>query len=199
MTFGGVILSGGLNMRIQTNKAFLEVGDGPIIRRIMDVLADLVGEIIVVTNQPGLYEQLEAKVVTDIIPQRGPLSGIHAGLVASSNEYNFVVACDMPFVDTKLVRHLLDNAADCDVVVPRMGTYLQPLHAVYARTCVEPIENCLMADRRKTTSFYDQVRVNYVDVDRIAAEPELNRFFFNVNTRKDYEQAQKLLDGKGGD
>jgi molybdopterin-guanine dinucleotide biosynthesis protein A len=189
---GGIILSGGLNTRIRLNKAFLEIGDGPIIRRIMDVLEGLAAETIIVTNQPDLYERMGVRVVTDIIPQRGPLSGIHAGLVASNYKYNFVCACDMPFVDAVLIEHLLEQAKGYDVVVPRMGEDLQPLHAVYARTCTRTIEKSLRAERRKLTSFYDQVRVKYVDADRLMPESELARIFLNINTRQDYEQARQF-------
>lgn len=192
MSFGGIILAGGLNTRIRINKAFLAIGNEPIVQRIIEVLKPLVADIIIVANQPGSYNSLGVQVVTDIIPQRGPLSGIHAGLKASRYQYNFVVACDMPFLEPSLISYLLECSPGFDVVVPRMGNYLQPLHAVYSRVCFQPIEENLLANRRQIISFYDKVRVKYVDVDRLLTEAELNRMFFNINTRCDYEQAKRL-------
>ncbi len=59
--------------------------------------------IIIVTNAPAAYASYGAVVVTDAFDKRGPLTGIYSGLLHSTDEYNFVVACDMPFLNPGLI------------------------------------------------------------------------------------------------
>ncbi|MHB8172348.1 MAG: molybdenum cofactor guanylyltransferase [Thermincolia bacterium] len=193
----GIILSGGLSTRMGTNKAFLIINKVSFVERTIIELKHAVEEIIVVTNEPDAYAHLPAKIVTDIIPQKGPLSGIHAGLVTSSHYHNLVVACDMPFFNWKLGRFMLDLAEGYDVVVPQVGDYLEPLHAVYSKNCIKPIEDCLEKDLRKIVSFYSQVNVRYLDGEVINRFISEKNTFFNVNTPIDLDAAKKMAGEEG--
>jgi len=199
MAGGGIILAGGLNTRMGTNKAFLEINQTSFIERIINELKQVVEEIIVVTNNPDAYSHISAKVVTDIIPQKGPLSGIHAGLTASLHRYNLVVACDMPFINHNLARFMLGRSEGYDVLVPQFGDYLEPLYAVYSKNCLEPIEDCLKKGARKVIAFYPQVRVRYLGADVINKLVKDQKVFFNVNTPKDLTLAKEIAGEEGNE
>src|SRR3990167_1947192 len=116
-----IILAGGRNARMQgVDKAFLEVDGRPIISHIIDRLTPFVDQAIIVTNSPEKYVNFEARTVWDEIPDKGPLMGIYSGLKASSSEYNFVVACDMPFVNIALVGYIIDMKDGYDIIVPKI-------------------------------------------------------------------------------
>ena len=191
--YGAIILAGGKNRRMNRSKAFLEVGGRRIIDRILGELAPVCGEILLVTNTPEEYAGLGLRVVRDLLPHRVPLAGLHAGLAHSGARHNLVVACDMPFVSGNLARLLLERAAGWDVVVPvHHDGLLEPLYAVYATTCVGPIERCLAEGRRRVVDFFPLVRVKYIGqavVERVA-DPAM--VFFNVNTPEDLERAREL-------
>ena len=51
--------------------------------------------------------------------------------------------------------------------MPRVDGYPQGLHAIYKKTCIEPIAEQLAADRLKIIRFYDQMRVRYLDESRL--------------------------------
>ncbi|NPV26320.1 MAG: molybdenum cofactor guanylyltransferase [Firmicutes bacterium] len=194
MKVSGIILSGGKSSRMQMNKAFLIIDRERIIEHIISVLRQILREIVIVTNEPELYAGLGGKVVSDVIPQQGPLSGVHAGLLAASHQHGFVVACDMPFVSVQLIQYLLgQTTAEDDVVVPRLGPYLQPLHAVYSKRCIPAIEECLHHDIHKLTAFYSRVRVKYIEEELIRQLADPDEVFFNVNTPADYELACQLV------
>lgn len=188
----GIILAGGKNSRMGKNKAFLRVGNQRIIDRTVAQLQQCCNQIVIVSNEPEKYTYLGVEVVTDIIPGLGPLSGMHAGLQAADNEYSLVTACDMPFMDPQIGKKLLDEAEGYDVVVPRIGDHLEPLFAVYARTCVEPIEECLRNSVSKIIAFYPRVKVKYVDGSAYQGI-KLNRVFMNVNTPEELEQARSII------
>ncbi|MDA8234633.1 MAG: molybdenum cofactor guanylyltransferase [Clostridia bacterium] len=194
---GAIILSGGRNTRMGTNKAFLQISRVTFVERIINELKKAVEEIIVVTNDPDAYAHLSARTVTDIIPHKGPLSGIHAGLVNSGHYYNLVVACDMPFFNGKLGRLMLDLAEGYDAVVPQVGDYLEPLYAVYSKNCIKPIEDSLTQDIRKVTSLLPQIKVRYLGSDVVGRFLSGQNAFYNVNTPDDLDLAKKIAGEEG--
>lgn len=189
----GIILSGGQNSRMKTNKAFLKVDGLSIIENTIKELNRFCSEVLIVTNEPDLYTNLGVRIVTDVIPCMGPLSGIHAGLLAASNFHSFVAACDMPFIDGCLAQYMIENIEGNDVYVPQVGDYLQPLFAVYTKKCIPPIEKCLGNAVRKIPAFYHEVRVKYLSETVIREHTDIPKSFLNVNTPEELAGAQKLV------
>lgn len=187
-----IILCGGKNSRMGCNKALLEVGRQKIIERMVRQLSGLFGQIIISGNKPLEHAFPGVEAVPDIIPGRGPLSGIHAGLTVAGNHYCLVLACDMPFMDGKLAEYLVKEAPGFDAVVPRIDRYLQPLFAVYSKDCLAPVAECLKNGHSKVVSFYHQVKVKYISREKLAEVTDVDRVFFNVNTPADLEAARHL-------
>jgi len=176
---------------MRTPKAFLEVGGQAVISRIVAELASRFDEILVVTNEPSRYEGLGGRVVTDLIPGKGPLSGIHSALVHAVHPLVFVTACDMPFVSGILARGLVDLIEDYDCAVPVVHNYVEPLFAVYRRSCLKTIEDCLHEGRLKVVDLFSRVRVKYIKESEIPG-PVTPKTFFNINRPQDWAQAQAI-------
>ncbi len=190
----GIILSGGLSSRMQQNKAFLEVGNQQIIKRIQKELQAVCTDLLIVTNSPEEYLGLGIPTVVDIIPRKGPLSGVHAGLVNSKHYYNLVTACDMPFVSKRLAEYLLERVPGYDAAVARIGGRPQPLFAVYSKACIEPIEQFLHSNRRSITAFVEeQKNLLWIEEAWVEALGDPNTLFLNVNTPQDWAGAQDLV------
>lgn len=193
----GIILAGGKNSRMGAEKALLKVGPSLIIERIAGVLRQLAQEIIIVTQEPEKYMQYGDRAVRDIIPGCGPLGGIYTGLLYAGYPRALVLACDTPFVSVHVGRLLIARAPGYQAVVPCYGGYLQPLCALYHRSCFQVIEHRLAAGLYKTSQLYDNIKTRVLTEEEMAVvEPLLARTFFNVNTPADLEKAH-LLD-KGG-
>ena len=94
-----IILAGGESKRMGFNKEYLRIDDEYLIYKQINVLSTLFDEVIVVTNNPEFYNDFDVITTSDIIKKKSPLIGLHAGLSVSSNEYNYLIACDMPFID----------------------------------------------------------------------------------------------------
>ncbi|GAW92030.1 molybdenum cofactor guanylyltransferase [Calderihabitans maritimus] len=192
----GVVLAGGKSSRMGTNKALLAVHGQTMIEHVVEEMRKAFREVIIVTNEPHLYSGLGVRVITDLIPGLGPLSGIHAGLTASSYEYSFVTACDMPFIDHRLAAYLVQEAPGYDVVVPQKGDYLEPLHAVYSKACIAPIKMCLENRIFKIIAFYPAVKVKFVGIERMRPLADLEKVFFNVNTPQELVHAREMAKGE---
>lgn len=188
----GIIMAGGKNSRMGAQKAFLRVGKETMLENAVRQLEKVVDHIMVVTTRPEAFSHLGLDIVTDIFPECGPLGGIHAGLTYSPSDINLVVACDMPFISHRLLEYLLRHGKNYDVVIPRLGNYLEPLVACYNKSCLEVIEEHLRAGRLKITSFFSRVNVMYVDREKIARLANPDYVFFNVNTPQDLERAREI-------
>ena len=130
----------------------------------------------------------------DEIQDFGPVAGICSGLSASSSQYAFVAACDMPFIKADVVDLLFHKAAGYDVAIPYP---LEPLHAVYRREATIRAAKVAI-QRRKGAIMYvlDQLQVNFVPKDEIRLiDPSLCTFV-NINSLEDVEilNKKKLCD-----
>jgi len=189
-----IVLSGGSNDRMLRNKASLRIGQKTIIERETEVLATLFSTIIVVTSTPETHKHLEARLVADLVPGKGPLGGIYSGLVASKNEYNFVVGCDLPFLNAGLISYMVDVKNGHDIVVPKFNGFLEPLHAVYSKNCLIPVKRQLDRNELRIQSFFAEVKVRYVRESEIKKYDPEGISFLNVNTEDDLRKARLIAE-----
>lgn len=191
----GIVLAGGESRRMgHVNKALLDVGGLKIIERVAGVLEQVFDEILVITNTPEDFRFLGLPMIQDIRPGYGALGGLYTGLRSCRNEYGFLVACDMPFLDVRVMRHMVGLIGGQDVVIPRVGGRLQPLHAIYSRKCIEPIERSMAADDLKIYDLFHEVDVLEVPESVLAQFDPGLRFVININTFEDLERARGLAD-----
>ena len=181
-----VILAGGQSSRMGSNKALLPIRGGRIIEVIYRHLSELFAEVLLVTNHPEQYDFLSCRKVPDRFTGMGALAGLHAGLYHALTPHIFTVACDMPYLDRNLIRRLVALRDQADVVIPVGGHGLEPLHALYATSCLPFMEQSLLADRRRIVSFFPQVRVAQVSCQAPASGGPGCDSFRNINTPADY-------------
>ena len=196
MTVTGVIQAGGKSTRMGGEpKALMELGGRRVIDRVVDVLASVTDDVLLVTNTPELYAALGLPMVADIFPDHGSLGGIYSGLVAASGAVAFTVACDMPFLLPEVARLVTSRADRADVVLPRVGGQFETLHACYAKSCLAPMEARLRAGQLKIIGFFEDVRVLEIPEEVVArlAAPEV--VFMNVNTPDDLARARSIAGG----
>ena len=121
MNINLIILAGGKGLRLGRNKALEKIGGRSLLERVMLNLQSRVSKILLVTAADSVLPKIEAKreiqLVTDVSSGKGPLVGIYSGLLASDRLYNLVVACDMPFLNARLLDYMVGEAGDYDIVV----------------------------------------------------------------------------------
>ena len=188
----GVVLAGGKSKRLGFNKSFAEVGGSPIVERVLGVLRDLFEGVFIVTMAPQDYGHLGCPVYADLLPGNNALGGLHAALSHAHGEACFLCACDMPFLNPRLIAHLAELAGEADVVVPRGPGGLEPLHAVYSKRCLPAVERSIGAGQLKLVSFYSDVSVRVVEGRELEELDPEGLSFFNVNTAEELEAARAL-------
>jgi molybdopterin-guanine dinucleotide biosynthesis protein A len=137
---------------------------------------------------------VDALLVSDHFRARSSLNGLYAGLFAAKHENAFFTACDTPFARERLIRHLL-SAADkkTDIVLPSTAAGVEPLFAVYKKSCLPAMEWQLENDRVKISGLFRKLKVKTVKEQELrAVDPELVSFF-NLNTPEDLILAEERL------
>ena len=189
-----IILAGGKGSRLGGSKALEIVGDKSLIQRVVGQLR-LVSEQILIVGSPCQFDfpsNCGIEYKADLYLGKGPLGGIYTGLIASKSLYNLVVACDMPFLNIELLRYMLKLSPGFDAVVPRVKR-IEPLHAVYSKSCLEGMKTQLENNQLGITRFLNTIKVKYVEQAECQRfDPELLSFF-NINSEADLAQANRLF------
>lgn len=187
----GVILAGGESTRMGKNKAFIEINGRRIIDRTVSLFKEIFDDVLLVTNTPLDYLELNVRIVTDLIPGKGSLGGIYTGLFFSSSPKAFFVACDMPFLDKRVIQYFLSLTQAADIVVQKTKDYWEPLHAIYPRTLLKPVERMLRQGELKIIKAYREMKVREVTEEELRPfGPDL-RTLSNINTP---DELKKLLE-----
>ena len=210
----GVILAGGKSRRMKKNKALLQLGDDSLIGHVIHRMRRVTDELLLITNTPTEYAHLGVPMHGDIIPDTGALGGIYTGLTYTSYDTALCVACDSPFLETKLLAYLVSVLDEYDAVMPY--TYketpgcrdkdigvtdpsqdgqetLQTLCAAYAKRCLPIIEQMIQESDLRVHALAE-----YASVQRVSPEvwgkfdPE-GMSFFNINTPEDFERADSYI------
>lgn len=184
----GIVLAGGRASRMGRDKAFLVFDDKPLIEIMIDKLSSFFNDLIIVANNPLLYKKYNIRIEPDILKERGPLGGIYTGLVKSSNMYNFICPCDMPFINEDLIKYMLGVIDVYDVVVCEYKGKLEPLCAIYSKNCIKPIEKQLSKDNLKVTDFFKDVKVKIITENEVVRLDLNGSSFANMNTPEDYSK-----------
>lgn len=182
----GVILAGGESRRMGCDKSLLPVDGARFIDHIYRRLDALFEEVVIVTNSPGLYGDIPCRKVPDIYFAKGSLAGIHSGLCHARFDRAFVVACDMPLLSADIIGRICTDSDRGDVVIPQGQSGLEPLHALYAKSCVPAIESVLDRGDRRIVGFFPQVAVHQIPREDLASLDPEGISFRNINTPQEY-------------
>lgn len=183
----GVILAGGTSSRMGANKALLELDGTPLISVIYGKLSRIFRDIIIITNTPREYAFIPCRTAPDIHPGVGSIAGLHSGLVNCATERIFAVACDMPSLSTELIRRLCAVEGAWDAVVPvNDAGYLEPLHAIYARSSLAGIRELLDRGDKSILKLFDRIRTRKVEWEEIMGVEGAAESFRNVNTPEEF-------------
>jgi molybdopterin-guanine dinucleotide biosynthesis protein A len=183
-----LILCGGRSKRMGRPKAFLPFAGTTIIEHLLGVTKLVFDETFLVSNEPEMFNHLEVDVVKDILPYRGPLGGILSGLLVARNEHVFILACDMPLVNRRLMRCLSAQRHDSDVVVLSHAEGIEPLLGVYSKTCIKPLEESLFAGNLKVHEFLTSLNAKVYEYKETQSDSGELPIYFNVNTPQDYSE-----------
>jgi molybdopterin-guanine dinucleotide biosynthesis protein A len=179
----GFILAGGRSSRMGTDKALLMVQGEPLLQRMKNLIEPFCNQVFISGSNPE-YSKYDAPLIPDIFSGCGPIAGIYSSLKVSPTEWNLYVSVDVPFVNEEMIRLLIDNTFGCDCVIPRHKYGVEPLVAMYNRSCLPVLEEMIKTGNFKLQSLISILDAKYLDCnDLIQKYP---RLFHNLNRMEDF-------------
>ena len=190
----GVLLAGGKSTRMGQDKRFLSIGGQTLLERGLCAMCALFQRVCVVIAQDSLSPPTQVPVFRDVVPDCGSLGGLYTGLREASTSYIFVAACDMPFLNVNLVKHMVGLKEEADIVVASWKTRLQPTHAIYSKRCMASFEDMIRRQEVKIQDIFQHPSLNV----RFMTENEVRQIdpeghsFININNPADLDAARLL-------
>ena len=182
------LLAGGSSKRMGLDKQFFHISGVQMFEQILPTLSSIFDDVMVVTDSPELYKNMDVRTVSDIIPGSGPLSGIHTAIVESRSKYVYILACDMPVINVKYIDFMIDKLIrnPSDACVTRKGNWIEPFHAFYSKTGLPTFEADFLES--KGSIYYILKRINTLYIPESDARKFTPDWFLfcNLNTPEDY-------------
>ena len=195
----GYVLAGGASSRFGGDKALAELGGLRMLERMGHLLREVSEEVSVVAP-PGRYDEFGLRVAKDLWPGEGPLGGIITALLDAyarnrTHRWCLIVGCDMPFLTKGWLAYLRERAlaSKACVVAPRSTLGLEPLCACWHTRATGKLQYALEDGVRKVTEAMKRIDLEVVDDKEWKRLDSDGRLFWNMNTRADYEEAQRAL------
>lgn len=188
------VLAGGASSRMGRDKATLLLGGVPLLKLSANRAAACADEVLVVGREgfPGLSGVRFVPDCRGLDGSPSAMRGLHAALTHAAEDCVLLLACDMPFWDAGLVRHMKELSEDADVVVPRPGGRYEPLCAIY-RTALASRAEALLAEGRLKLRFLLEERGVQVRTVEDGDYPFEENAFFNINAPEDYRRALEIF------
>jgi molybdopterin-guanine dinucleotide biosynthesis protein A len=196
-----ILLAGGKSSRMGIDKANLKLDGGLMMLQSIARKLSAVSDEVIVATDGRRYDDIGVRVkwVADVHPGAGSLVGLYSGLREASSDYALVVACDMPFLSLDLLRYMIALPRDYDILAPRLGDKIEPLHAIYSRSCLPTIARLLEAGHLKIIDLFGEVLVRYLTEEAFEKYDPEHRSFFNINSPDQLAEARAIIEKSQGE
>lgn len=184
------IVAGGRSRRMGQNKSFVSVQGKPMLEHILDCLTSLDYPKLIITNRAYDYAQYHLPLYADVMPDQGALGGIYTALHYSATPYVLCVACDMPFLNGRVLQYLLSLRESADVVAASINDVWQTFPAVYHTRLLPSLKKTIESHQLQMQRLFHRMNVCRVLLPDLAPfDPDL-RTFTNINTPSELATAQ---------
>ncbi|ABU56393.1 molybdenum cofactor guanylyltransferase [Roseiflexus castenholzii] len=206
MSTSCIIVAGGSSRRMGNDKRRLRLWSdcGPmLLEHMVTRAARISDDVVVALNDPAAWSGLPARLVCDEIAHGGPLAGLAAGLAVCRYEYALAMACDLPLVQDALIDALLAYPRPYDALAPlrpndgarapRNALAVEPLLAVYRRTCLPAIRACLQRGARALVDPLGMIDTRYLAPDVWRQYDPHGLSFINLNRPEDVARVKTII------
>jgi len=185
-----VILTGGKSRRMGKDKAELIIEGRSLLERTAECLKEYFDPVFISVRDSRDKLPSGCPAITDRFPGSGPMAGLDSAFALTDAQCIFLCAVDLPFMDGKAAYEMTKLLKDNDAcVIKRENGHIEPLFAVYSKSCHKTAEELLKAGDNKMSHLLDQCKTVYVTLEDVGADEEL---LTNVNTPDEFAKALEL-------
>ena len=192
----GVVLAGGKSQRFGKDKSQVKLQDKLLIDYVLKEIIDEFNETLIISNSSiNFMQSKKISITRDFQSGLGPLGGVLTAMKwikEKNKKYEWISTfpVDTPFFTKKELKFFYDNI-DINknkLFFIRNKNTRHNIFGLWSLDLMEKLEKDLTKGERKVEVWADSVGVSVVNIDYKKSDP-----FFNINTKKDLDEAIKIL------
>lgn len=191
----GIILAGGKSSRMGSDKGLLPFKGQSLIEYLVAEMKPFVENIIIVSNNLEGYDFLKGQdiqVIGDTIPGLGPLGGLTTGLELSTNQWNFVLSCDLPFFKGEIIgfmNYSVQSKKEASCLVPKAEGFFEPLCALYHKRTLKFLKSQIVVRNLSLQQALKNKEIQVEEIEKEVLQEKFGQFvFLNMNTPGVYDK-----------
>lgn len=184
----GVILAGGKSRRMGRDKAFIPIDGLPLVERVIRLFTANFTSVIIIGGPAERFQDYHLPHYPDIYPGSA-MGGLYTGLYQATTPYIFVSACDIPYPSAAVMHFLISLRQGFDAIVAESAIGLEPLFAVYGKSCLEQMRRQLDAGNPCILDLFPKIVARTVTAEKLSSIGGPTSFY-NLNTPEDLQQMQ---------
>ena len=189
-----VILAGGKSKRFGQEKSQVKLGDKTLLEHSLSKLKSKFDKILIVTNSNTIKDY---KTINDCIEgQLGPLVGVLSAMKwikKNKFSYNWIATfpCDTPFFNISIIEEFYKASKLNDNLLyfVKSKEKRHNIFGLWSLKLIEILEKDIIENNyRKVEKWANKIGVKTINVPYEDIDP-----FFNINTKEDLIEAEKIL------
>ena len=180
----GIILSGGLSLRMGEDKGVIQLDEYKMVEKIIRLMDPFCDKLIISANNSN-YDKFGLKVVNDKTDRIGPIGGIISCMREENSNFYLVMSCDTPNISNFTIAQLFDNLNNFDIVVYKQNNRIEPLISLFSKSATGKME-----EEVKNKNFKLQDVIKKLNYNAILLEDneKTKREFLNINAKEDLKK-----------
>jgi len=193
-----VVLAGGQSKRFGEDKNQAKLGNLTLLEHVLAKVTKKFEKILIISNQNLNLKKLNSiTIIPDCIQGNlGPLVGVLTAMKwikKNNKQYEWIATfpSDTPFFDTSIIEKYKSriNLNECLLYFVRSNQKRHNIFGLWSVKLMDALENDLINNNfRKVEEWADKIGVETINIKIDKFDP-----FFNINTKTDLKEAEKIL------
>ena len=193
-----VVLAGGQSKRFGEDKNQVKLGNITLLEHVLAKVTNKFEKILIISNQNLNLKMLNSiTIIPDCIQGNlGPLVGVLTAMKwikKNNKQYQWIATfpSDTPFFDTSIIEKYKSriNLNESLLYFVRSNQKRHNIFGLWSVKLMDTLENDLINNNfRKVEKWADKIGVETINVKIDKFDP-----FFNINTKTDLKEAEKIL------
>tara|TARA_Y100000996_G_scaffold249621_1_gene196299 strand:- start:54 stop:668 length:615 start_codon:yes stop_codon:yes gene_type:complete len=191
-----VVLAGGKSKRFGQDKSQVKFQGKMLIDHILSEIIDQFNETLIVTNKKiNFMNSNKISITKDFKENLGPLGGVLSAMKwikTNNRKYNWISTfpTDTPFFTKKELKTFYEKIKinDSKLFFVKSQKTIHNIFGVWSLDLINQLEIDLLAGKRKVEDWAKSVGVSIIEIEYKNIDP-----FFNINTKKDLDEALRIV------
>ena len=191
-----VVLAGGRSQRFGQDKSQVKFQGKMLIDHILSEIIDQFNETLIVTNKKiNFMNSNKISITKDFKENLGPLGGVLSAMKwikTNNRKYNWISTfpTDTPFFTKKELKTFYEKIKinDSKLFFVKSQKTIHNIFGVWSLDLINQLEIDLLAGKRKVEDWAKSVGVSIIEIEYKSIDP-----FFNINTKKDLDEALRII------